>query len=339
MKEELGSAGPPPPSVPGHAMPGAPGKVLKREATMTAKTKTSVINNTISAQFEAVRDGAVVGLLAYEKLGTHFDLRHTFVPIELRGQRIGHTLVADALDQIRAGGGTATASCTYVAAFVEQHPIYADLVQAEPPDRLTTTATNKHAPRTGTDRPDALNVFPDTIVTKRLSLRPWTLDDTDEAFKIYSDPRVTRWTRPFINPVTTPDVMRRRLDSWIRQSDHLPPPQGRWAIELNDSAALIGGAHLLEQPTQGEDRLVMSWELAPSATGLGFAVEAGHGVVHAAFTVDPALEAIHALAHPTDRAAIATLGRLGLRALPRDRTAPWCRVVRVRDVPHGVRFA
>lgn len=68
---------------------------------MTSETKVGISINPLSAQFEAVRNATVVGLLAYDRAGSHFDLRHTFVPTELRGQHIAHALVTTALDQIR----------------------------------------------------------------------------------------------------------------------------------------------------------------------------------------------------------------------------------------------
>jgi RimJ/RimL family protein N-acetyltransferase/predicted GNAT family acetyltransferase len=287
---------------------------------MTSDTQLQVITNPISAQFEAVRGGDVVGLLAYDKIGSHFDLRHTFVPVEFRGEHIANHLVTDVLNQIRSIGGTVAPSCSYVAAFVERHPHYADLVDQNPPRKLPTALTgpsrNNGQSSAGPAQSDTINVYPDSIVTERLTLRPWTLDDTDEAFHIYGDARVAQWTRPFIGSVSSHDMMRRLLDNWIRQSDRLRPPQGRWAVELKDSTTLVGGAHLLDLPAGTGSRLVMSWELAAFATGNGFAAEAGHGLVHSAFSMDASLDAVYSLAHPDNSAAVATLGRIGLRALP-----------------------
>jgi RimJ/RimL family protein N-acetyltransferase/predicted GNAT family acetyltransferase len=291
----------------------------KRGDTMTSDSKLQIVTNPISGQFEAVRNDTVVGLLAYDKVGNHFDLRHTFVPKALRGQHIANVLVAESLDQIRSAAGTMTPSCTYVAAFVEQHPEYADLVAQNPPRKLPTVLAALPAYQgalSGGALSDTINVYPDSIVSTRLRLRPWRLDDTAEAFEIYGDPRVTKWTRPFISPVKDLDMMRRQLDNWITQSNHVPPPQGRWAMELNDSSTLVGGAQLLELPKQTEPRLVMSWELGAFATGHGLAAEAGHALVHSAFSTDASLSAVYALTHPDNHAAIATLGRIGLHPLP-----------------------
>lgn len=283
------------------------------------QTEIDIVTNPLSAQFEAVRDTFVVGLIAYDQTGSHFDLRHTFVPAELRGQHIASVLVTGVLNRIRSLNGTITTTCTYVDAFVDQHPRYRDLIKPEPPTTApatVTASTSDRHPNVSGANPDTLNVFPDTIRTERLTMRPWSLDDTDEAYSIYADPRVTQWTRPFIRPVTSRDQMRRQIDSWIRQSDHLRPPQGRWAIECDDTGTVVGGAHLLEMPTQDGLSLVMSWELAASATGRGLAAEAGHGLVHSAFAIDSNLDAVHALTHPSNGAAVATLARIGLGAIP-----------------------
>ena len=277
-----------------------------------------IVTNPVSAQFEAVRGSNVVGLLAYEKVGNHFDLRHTFVPKKFRGQHIANILVTESLNRIRSAAGTITPSCTYVAAFVNQHPDYADLVDQNPPRKLPTTLAaipQYQGPLSGGTLSDTIKVFRDTIVSTRLTLRPWTLDDTDEAYAIYGDAQVTKWARPFINPVADRDMMRRQLDNWITQSNRVPPPQGRWAMELNDSRTLVGGAHLLELPKQTERRLVMSWELGAFATGYGLAAEAGHALVHFAFFLDANLSAVYALAHPNNHPAVATLSRVGLRAM------------------------
>lgn len=273
-----------------------------------------IISNPISAQYEAVRDNEVVGLLAYNRVDDHLDLRHTFVRKGLRGQQIAHVLVAESLRMIRSDGNVVTSSCSYVTRFIEQHPEFADLLDqhgtasSEAPLIVRHVAANQA-------RPDTVNVYPDGIKSARLTLRPWTLDDAEDAFGIYADADVTRWSRPSIASVTDLDTMRRRLDAWIRQSNHLPRPQGHWAIELTDSGSLVGGAHLLDLREQGESRLVMSWELGRVATDHGLAAEVGHALAHSAFSIDPELASVYALTDPADRPALAAVDQIGMRAL------------------------
>ena len=50
-----------------------------------------------------------------------FDISHTVVLPELRGQGIASKLVAKTVDEIHRRGGTVTASCTYAKAWLERH--------------------------------------------------------------------------------------------------------------------------------------------------------------------------------------------------------------------------
>jgi predicted GNAT family acetyltransferase/RimJ/RimL family protein N-acetyltransferase len=275
-----------------------------------------IISNPISAQYEAVRDSEVVGLLAYNKVGDHVDLRHTFVRKDLRGQQIGHLLVAEALRMIRSEGHIITASCSYVAKFIEQHPEFAHLLDEQPVRTSWNASVSVRRVTTGEARSDTENVYPDGITTARLALRPWTLDDAEDAFRVYADADGTRWSRPSIPPVADLSMMRRRLDEWIRQSDHLPRPQGRWAVELTHSGSIVGGAHLLALREQGESRMVMSWELDRTATGADLDAEVGHALAHSAFSIDPDLVAVYAFADLADERALDALYRIGMRALP-----------------------
>ena len=276
----------------------------------------NIISNPISAQYEAVRDSEVVGLLAYNKVDDHLDLRHTFVRKDLRGQQIGHVLVAESLQMIRAEGQIITPSCSYVATFIEQHPEFADLVDQHP--ILTSWNAPLSVVHVPTDdaRRDTENVYPDGVTTSRLTLRPWVLDDAEDAFRVYGDLDVARWSRPSITPVPDRSTMLRRLDGWIRQSDHLPRPQGRWAVELTDSGAVVGGAHLLALCEQGESRLVMSWELDQAAADDDLHAEVGHALAHSAFSIDPDLTTVYAFADPANSRALAAFDRIGMQALP-----------------------
>ncbi|MDF1606329.1 GNAT family N-acetyltransferase [Nocardioides sp. YIM 152315] len=272
-----------------------------------------VIINPISTQFEAVRGAEAVGVLAYERAGKRFDLRHTFVPKSQRGQGVAGALVKGALDAIRVSGGAITPSCTYVESFVQAHPEYADLIDPEPFPRREepSAAPSPLADITDRTRMDLVNVQIDEIASNRLVLRPWSLDDTDSALPIYQDEEVVRWTLPPIGPEPDRNAMRRRIDGWISESNRAPHPQGRWAIELADSGALVGGTSLFDLALDGVEVLTMSWELASSATGHGLAAEAGHALLHFAFQLSNA-RAVHSVVQRGNRRGVATLQRLGM---------------------------
>jgi predicted GNAT family acetyltransferase len=56
------------------------------------------------------------------------EMTHTEVPLDLRGEGIGSELVRSALDWARAENLRVLPSCPFVAAFIERHPEYSELV-------------------------------------------------------------------------------------------------------------------------------------------------------------------------------------------------------------------
>jgi len=80
------------------------------------------------SRYEIVRDGRVVGIAEYVDRGDVLVFHHTEIDAALRGGGLGAELVRAALDDVRARGRHIVATCWYVAAFVDQHPEYADLL-------------------------------------------------------------------------------------------------------------------------------------------------------------------------------------------------------------------
>ncbi len=86
-----------------------------------------VVNNVKKFRFEVV-SGSQVSKLEY-RLGRYtIDLVHTEVPEQLTGQGIGSSLVDAALTHARANGLKVIASCPFVAAYVDRHPDWEDIV-------------------------------------------------------------------------------------------------------------------------------------------------------------------------------------------------------------------
>ena len=57
-------------------------------------------------------------------------VRHTEVPEESSGQGVGDALVRHVLDDARARGLAVVPLCPFVAAWIERHPDYRELVRA-----------------------------------------------------------------------------------------------------------------------------------------------------------------------------------------------------------------
>ena len=67
-------------------------------------------------------------LVAYRKREGTIIYTHTEVPAELEGHGIAGRLAKHALDYARANGLRVVPQCPYVAAYIERHPEYRDLV-------------------------------------------------------------------------------------------------------------------------------------------------------------------------------------------------------------------
>lgn len=77
-----------------------------------------------------------------------------------------------------------------------------------------------------------------TIITDRLILRPWKMDDADAFFYGWAnDPEVTKYLT--WNPHENIEVTKSILSNWI--DEYKKPERINFAIELKDNHELIGG--------------------------------------------------------------------------------------------------
>jgi RimJ/RimL family protein N-acetyltransferase len=146
------------------------------------------------------------------------------------------------------------------------------------------------------------------LLTERLVLRPWTVDDADLALGAYGAPDVARWLVPAMDRVLDAAAMRLVLQQWVAEDARLQPPAGRWAIELRDGGRLIGGATLLPLPP--DDEYEIGWQFEPEAWGHGYATETGHALARWAF--EQGIEQVIALVRPANSRAMAMVRRLGM---------------------------
>jgi len=107
------------------------------------------------------------------------------------------------------------------------------------------------------------------LVTDRLVLRAWRVEDAAEALGVYGHPDVARWLSPEMDQVPDLAAMRLLLQQWVAEDDRLPPPAGRWAIDRRDDGRLLGRAILLPLPPGRED-LEVGWQLHPQVWGHGY---------------------------------------------------------------------
>jgi predicted GNAT family acetyltransferase len=87
-----------------------------------------IVDNPAEQRYEARLDGVVVGISEYRQAGTRRIVFHTEVAEEHEGRGIGARLAKGVLDDIRARGLRLTPRCPFIAAYLDRHPEYADLV-------------------------------------------------------------------------------------------------------------------------------------------------------------------------------------------------------------------
>lgn len=89
---------------------------------------TDLTDNVAASRFELPVDGHVA-FVTYRKGGDGvISLNHAEVPRVLEGRGIGSRLVEATLDRVRSDGLKVVPRCSFVRAFIERHPEYADLL-------------------------------------------------------------------------------------------------------------------------------------------------------------------------------------------------------------------
>lgn len=273
-----------------------------------------VIDNPVNQQYEAVRDESVVGLLTYEwTSSSHVRLDHTYVAPRERGHHVGSALVERAILAVRSRGATLSPGCSFVADHIAAHPEHADLVAPAPPTRSPRRRgrLDAGAPEAFVHNHHEVQLQPLEIVTSRVLLRPWESADVDVAYELFSHPAVVRWMWPVVPPVDARDDAAKLLESWAQDSFQAPVPQGRWAIERQDTGEVVGSI-FLTRPSPASSLLTLWWQVRPDATGEGFATESAHAAAHHAFTIGDA-DHLYALIEPDNERGSAVASRLGMR--------------------------
>ena len=153
-----------------------------------------------------------------------------------------------------------------------------------------------------------------SLTTERLTLRPWTSDDADFVYDMYS-----RWeVQRFIG--TTPRLLEDRaeaLERIARWSAEDGPVHGIHAVEVTATGQLVGNILLKSIPASGEVPLQPSgdteigWHFHPDYWGSGYASEAASAVLAHAWA--SGLERVVAVTNPENTASQAVCLRIGMR--------------------------
>jgi len=87
-----------------------------------------VIDNPAASRYEVAVDGALAGHADRHERDGIMVLPHTVVDPRYRGRGLAGQLIRRALDDARAQGLSVAPACSYVSAFISEHPDDLDLV-------------------------------------------------------------------------------------------------------------------------------------------------------------------------------------------------------------------
>lgn len=94
-------------------------------------TDATVVDVPDACRYELLLDGHRIGLLAYRRRDDRMALTHTEVSPACQGRGFGGRLAAAALDDARRQRLAVAPLCPFIAAYIRDHPEYADLVAPE----------------------------------------------------------------------------------------------------------------------------------------------------------------------------------------------------------------
>lgn len=81
-------------------------------------------------------DGRTVALTQYDERHDRLFFPHTEVDPAYEGQGLAGQLIRQALDDVRSKGRLIVPLCPFVRGYIERHPEYADLVDADLTERF-----------------------------------------------------------------------------------------------------------------------------------------------------------------------------------------------------------
>jgi RimJ/RimL family protein N-acetyltransferase len=165
-------------------------------------------------------------------------------------------------------------------------------------------------------RPGAVSTNSVIFETERLVVRPYTRDDVEFVFDMYSRWEVQRFIGATPRSLESTEEALAAIDRWraLSQSDAL---SGAWAVTLRGSDQLIGTVMLKLLPLSApshplplSDDYEIGWHLHPDHWGNGYATEAGAGVMRHAF--DGGLPEVLAVVYPDNEPSKQVARRLGM---------------------------
>lgn len=143
------------------------------------------------------------------------------------------------------------------------------------------------------------------LITKRLVLRPFTLDDIEVSYRMNLDEAVTKYTAD--GGVVSYEEISKRITNVVNY-DYKLFGYGRFAVELIETGEFIGfcGLKYLEDYQETD----LGYRFFSKYWGMGYATEASKACVEWGFKT-LGLESIMAMVLPDNKASIHVLEKLG----------------------------
>ena len=158
---------------------------------------------------------------------------------------------------------------------------------------------------------------PPTLTTRRLLLRPFTLDDAPAVQRLLSTWEAVRYTGSYPHPYPDGEAER-----WIARQT-APMAEGtllRLAVTARDDGTLLGSGELVLEPEQR--RAELGYWIGGPYTGRGYAVETAHVLLRHAFGM-MGLHRVQARVFVENAPSAAVLRRVGMRCEARLRAHGW----------------
>jgi ribosomal-protein-alanine N-acetyltransferase len=150
-----------------------------------------------------------------------------------------------------------------------------------------------------------MTAFP-CLETRRLHLREIVQSDAQDVFSIHSDQSAMRWFGS--DPLTSIEEAKKLIDvfsGWRQMAN----PGTRWGIQHKSDLRFLGSCGLFKWNRSWKS-CVVGYELASSARGQGFMVEALCAVLEWGFA-NMGLHRVEAQVHLQNLASIKLLSKLG----------------------------
>ena len=102
---------------------------MERSASRTPHSR--VVRNAAASRYELYVEDALAGTIQYRSETGRLILASTVIEPTFAGQGLGSHLVAGALDDARARGEQVVPECDFVAAYIERHPSYQNMIATD----------------------------------------------------------------------------------------------------------------------------------------------------------------------------------------------------------------